>query len=83
MSNEAKKPEKLGKSYTSDFSDDDRIIITVTIRPVVLVETNKKALVVGVGADNDIQKILREDDNFRYVIKDSFLKWLDEIAGII
>ena len=80
MSDEQEKPKVLGKFYEPYNSDSEEVIITITMRPVE--HEGKQNLAIGVGANDAVVNVLKTEHQFRYAVKHSFLKWLDDIVGV-
>ena len=81
MSDEQEKPKLLGKFYEEYNHDDNEIIVTISLRGVEV--EGKKRVAIGVGAPLSVSKVIREDHQFRAALKHSFLKWLDEVSGVV
>lgn len=80
MSDEQEKPKPIDKFYEEYDPDSLETIINITLR--LIEDGDKNKVAVGIGARKEITDILKKDDSFRFAVKDSFLRWLDEVAGV-
>lgn len=75
------KPEMVAKYESMSGGDDEVPIISIFIKNMDW-QDHKNLLAVGVQGLFGVEKHLKEDDQFRYAIRKSFLSWLDEVTGV-
>lgn len=80
MNDDDEVPRVVKKSVHHEIDENAVIIAEITLNGTEV--DGVKHTVIGFAAHSDICDYIKDNDRFRYMLKEAFLNWLDALAKV-